>query len=106
MVQTLLVVCDPANVNEEKQYQSKNPSFARLQRVWRTTERFWQTARHRDIPDTCAELKQRRLAIAVTNADELRRQLGDYHVYEAEANGRRFSLVWDDESGHLLTADR
>lgn len=100
MIQTLLVVCDPANNN----YESKNPSFARIQRVWRTTQQFWQNVQNEDIP-AVARREQQRLAIAVTNADPLRQELGQYHVYDAEINGRRLSLVWDNESGHLLTAD-
>jgi len=101
LVQTLLVVCDPAN----NTYAPKNPSFARLQRVWRTTQQFWQTVQDQDIPAVAAQLEQRRLAIAVANADQLQEDLGKYHVYDADINGRRLSLVWDDESGHLLTAD-
>ncbi len=99
MIQTLLVVCDPAN-----KYESKNPSFARIQRVWRTTQQFWQNVQNEDI-SAVARREQQRLAIAVTNADQLRQELGPYHVYDAEINGRRLSLVWDNESGHLLTAD-
>ena len=79
LVQTLLVVCDPANNG----YERKNPSFARIQRVWRTTQRFWHTVQDEDIP-TVARLQQQRLSIAVSNASELQRELGDYHAYEAE----------------------
>lgn len=100
MIQTLLVVCDPAN----NKYERKNPSFARIQRVWRTTQQFWQNVQNEDIP-AVARREQQRLAIAVTNVDQLRQELGRYHVYDAEINGRRLSLVWDNESGHLLTAD-
>jgi hypothetical protein len=101
LVQTLLVVCDPPN----NRYESKNPSFARLQRVWRTTHRFWQAVQDQDIPAVAASLEQHRLAIAVANADQLREGLGEYHVYDAEINGRYLSLVWDTKSSHLLTAD-
>ncbi len=100
MVQTLLVVCDPAN----NQYESKNPSFARLQRVWRTTQQFWRTVQDVDIP-AVARLEQRRLSILVSNAGDLKKKLGDYHAYEAEINGRRLSVIWDSKDECLLTAD-
>lgn len=100
MIQTLSVVSDPANNN----YESKNSSFARIQRIWRTTQQFWQNVQNEDIP-AIAQWEQHRLAIAVTNANQLRRELGRYHAYDAEINDRRLSLVWDNESGHLLTAD-
>lgn len=104
MIQTLLVVCDPNNSDPQRQYIPKNPSFARIQRVWRTTQQFWQNVQDEDIPAVVRRERQR-LAIAVTNADQLREKLGPYHVYDAEINGRRLSLVWDNEKGHLLTAD-
>jgi hypothetical protein len=101
MVQTLLVVCDKAN----NTYEPKNPSFARLQRVWRTTQQFWQTVQDNDIPNVTGLNPQYRLAIAVNNGAELSRELGDYHAYEAEINGRRLSVVWDSQDRLLLTAD-
>lgn len=100
MIQTLLVVCDAAN----NTYESKNPSFARIQRVWRTTQQFWRNVQDRDIP-SIARLEQQRLSIAVTNADELQHRLGDYHAYETEINGRRLSVIWDSQDTCLLTAD-
>lgn len=101
LVQTLLVVCDPAN----SRYEPKNPSFARLQRVWRTTQQFWQTVQDEDIPTVSRLRPQYRLSIAVTNADELSDVLGDYHTYDAEINGRTLSVVWDSQDRLLLTAD-
>lgn len=104
MIQTLLVVCDPHNNDPEKRYVPKNPSFARIQRVWRTTQQFWQNVQDVDIPSV-VQSKQQRLSIAVTNASELRKKLDPYHVYDAQINGRRLPVVWDSKSGHLLTAD-
>ncbi len=98
MVQTLLAACDPA----KQTYAPKNPSFARLQRVWRTTQRFWQAVQGEDIPAIVMPREQR-LAIEVSNADELDRRLGGCHVYDAEICGRRLSVVWDNPC--LLTAD-
>jgi cell division FtsZ-interacting protein ZapD len=98
LIQTLLVVCDSAN----GVYERKNPSFARIQRVWRTTQQFWQAVQNEDIPSAT---QSDRLAIAVTNGDKLQNQLGDYHAYEAEVNGRRLSVVWDSCQQSLITAD-
>ena len=85
-------------------YIPKNPSFARIQRVWRTTQQFWQEVQEKDIPAVIG-LRQQRLSIAVKNADELRGRLGDFHAYEAEIENRRLAVLWDGESGRLLTAD-
>lgn len=101
MVQTLLVVCDPANNN----YESKNPSFARIRRVWRTTEQFWQNIQDQTIPAVYRLRPQYRLAIAVINSDELADNLGYYHAYDADINNRRLSVVWDSQDRLLLTAD-
>jgi hypothetical protein len=100
MVQTLLVASDPPN----NTFESKNPSFARLQRVWRTTQQFWQDIQDKDIPSVVG-LQKQRLAITVTNVEELKEKLGKYHVYETEIEGQRLPVVWDDESEHLLTAE-
>lgn len=97
MVQTLLVVWDPAK------YEKKNPSFARLQRVWRTTQQFWQTVQDEDIPAIAGQ-EQKRIVIDVDNADELQERLGKYHAYEIEINGQRLSVVWDSKDKCLLTA--
>jgi len=100
MIRTLLVVCDPS----QNTYESKNPSFARIQRVWRTTQVFWQTVTSEDIP-AVIQSKWDRIAIAIENGDELQQHLGDYHAYEAEINGRRLTVVWDSEAKVLLTAE-
>jgi hypothetical protein len=104
MIQTLLVAYNPASNDSSKRYIPKNPSFARIQRVWRTTQQFWQEVQEKDIPAVIG-LRQQRLSIAVKNADELRGRLGDFHAYEAEIENRRLAVLWDGESGRLLTAD-
>jgi hypothetical protein len=100
MVQTMLVACDPT----QGTFVPKNPSFARIQRVWRTTHQFWREVQGKDIPSVVG-LHQYRLSIGIANVRNLRDALGRYHVYEAEIDGRRLSVVWDSETGHLLTAD-
>lgn len=101
MIQTMLVACDASN----NTYESKNPSFARIQRVWRTTQQFWLDVQDTDIPSVFDNMQQYRLAINVQNSDELYEKLGYYHVYDAELDGRRLSVVWDSEKRQLVTAD-
>ena len=100
MIRTLLVICDP---NQSK-FESKNPSFARIQRVWRTTQAFWQKVVSEDLSGVIQE-RHDRIAIAVRNKDELQQHLGEYHAYEADVNGRRLAVVWDSEARVLLTAE-
>jgi hypothetical protein len=105
MIQTLLVVCDPNNNDPQQRFIPKNPSFARIQRVWRTTQQFWQAVQDEDIAAVTTSKPQYRLEIAVTNAGELADRLGHYHVYDAEVGNRRLSVVWDSQDQLLLTAD-
>lgn len=81
----------------------KHPSFARLRRIWETTQGFWQAVRDEVIPEVLAKEKGRRLEIEVQNEAELSRKLGDYHVYDAQLKGLFFSVVWDTK--RLITAD-
>jgi hypothetical protein len=81
----------------------KHPSFARLRRIWDTTQGFWQAVRDEVIPKVLEEERGRRLEIEVENKDELSRKLGDYHVYDAQLKGLFFSAVWDTK--RLITVD-
>jgi len=80
-------------------------SFARLQRVWRTTQEFWQSlSRPNSEGDTRLgqELhEQTRLRIEINALP----RLGDYHVYEAEQGRNRFSLVWHPDEQCFYTAE-
>ncbi|HHU83335.1 MAG TPA: hypothetical protein GXZ26_10065 [Firmicutes bacterium] len=105
MVQTLLASQDPSNSDPARRYIKKNPSFARIQRVWSTTQQFWQEVLEKDIRDTVRS-DRKRLSIAIKNAPDLYGILGDGHAYEAEIDNRRLAVVWDDKDGGcLLTAD-
>jgi hypothetical protein len=100
MVQTMIIGYDHAGAAV-----SKNASFARLRRVWRTTQQFWQAAQDEDIAGVINS-EQKRVSIAVTNKAELQSKLGKFHAYEAESvNGRRLSVVWDSDQRCFLTAD-
>lgn len=104
MIQTMLMICDPANPEQKKRFVAKNPSFARLHRVWRTTKEFWENIQKEEIPQVINE-KHYRLLIALQNGDEVRDKLGRYHVYDAEMRGNRFAVVWDDNKKCFITAE-
>jgi hypothetical protein len=96
MIQSMLVVCDTSN----NTYESKNASFARIQRVWRTTQQFWDSVWKEDIPAGIGEQHPRILIDVGGNLD-----LGFYHAYDTEVDGKRLSVVWDKEKQSLIIAD-
>jgi hypothetical protein len=96
-VQTMLVRV------KGRDYKSKNPSFARLRRVWETTQQFWKTVQDNDIPGV---LRSDRRRLDIRPKDPASINLGRYHVYDAEFEGMRLSLVWDPdpENHRFLTS--
>lgn len=93
LVETLLVQ-EPTNGTAV----SKNPSFARLRRIWQTTQTFWQetqTTAHQTLTDA-----RRRLTLQLANQP----RLTQYQVYELDLHGRsRMSVLWDGQ--HLISTD-
>ncbi len=80
---------------------AKNPSFARLRRIWETTRKFWEET----LKEAKAKLTARpRLFLkgSVQNG-----RLGSYHAYELEIQGRKVAVLWvppdakDDEGNDL-----
>jgi len=74
---------------------AKNPSFARLRRIWETTKRFWEET----LEEAKASSRARsRLFLkgSVQNGS-----LGPYHTYELEIQGRKVAVLWvpPDEKG-------
>lgn len=99
MIQTLLVVCDEDNPNK---CTPKNPSFARIQRVWRTTQEFWKNVEEKYVKDVIAcDHKRVGIKVSFPNGERLK---GEFHVYDAEIDGKRISLVWDSDAKTLLTS--
>lgn len=110
LVQTLLVLPQDASVRKP---MPKNPSFARLRRVWETTRRFW----HEILPTELGEVPlatsaagravgqmSPRLFITARNAQEL--DLGPHHAYDLvlAAGGPKLSVLSLGD-GRFLTAD-
>lgn len=75
-----------------KEGESKNPSPARIRRVWQTTERFWQEVEEVAIPDILTP--RPRLAIVPAKPKDLE-ELGQYHAYQLDLGGPRLGVVWD-----------
>lgn len=94
LVQTLLVQ-EPTAGNPPV---TKTPSFARLRRIWQTTQTFWQQAQA-DIAQTFSDAR-RRLQIALVDTSNLTA----HQPYELDLCGRtRMSIIWD--GGHLISTD-
>ncbi len=99
-VQTLTVT-EPQNGT----VMLKNPSFARLRRVWETTRQFWQSAL--DEPDAqgapTIQPISTRLAIIPQNRGQL--DLGQFHAYELVVGRAHVSAVWDSDDQRFITSD-
>ncbi len=101
MVRTLAVI-DPAQVSARTADQiAKNPSFARLRRVWETTRAFWRETQ--DGLSSAVGTVGGRLAIYPRETNSL--DLGRFHTYELVVNGVRLSVVWDSDKKRFITCD-
>ncbi|PID84856.1 MAG: CRISPR-associated protein Csx11 [Chloroflexi bacterium] len=94
LVATLLVQ-EPGNGNSAV---PKTPSFARLRRIWRTTQRFWeqvQSETNRYLTDS-----RQRLTIELANPSTLTPN----QTYELDLDGTtHMSVLWD--GSHLISTD-
>jgi CRISPR-associated Csx11 family protein len=78
----------------------QNPSFARLRRVWETTQRFWQEALA-DVPDTKLPKVKGRLIIDSSNLTQF--QLQRYGNYDLILGMTKLSVLHNDSK--LITTD-
>ncbi|AFZ28588.1 CRISPR-associated protein, Csx11 family (plasmid) [Cylindrospermum stagnale PCC 7417] len=80
----------------------QNPSFARLRRVWETTQKFWQEI-IADVPDTQLSKVKCRLNIQVKTSEISRLKLVNFGNYDLVLKNAKLSvLLWDDR---LITTD-
>lgn len=94
LVQTMLVQ-EPTASNLPV---PKTASFARLRRIWRTTQTFWQESQAA-INQTLSDAR-RRLKIHLANTPSLTTN----QTYELDLRGKtRMSVLWDGQ--HLLSTD-
>jgi hypothetical protein len=77
---------------------SKFATFPRVQRIWQTTQTFWQEVQA-NTNQTLSDAR-RRLTIQLANQPNLTQ----YQVYELDLHGRsRMSVIWDGQ--HLISTD-
>jgi hypothetical protein len=116
-VQTLLASADFNN----SQIKPKNPSPARLRRIWETTRRFWQEILPTDDQEKIANSELGRFIRSSTPRLKIQGVLsckekagevfGDYHVYEMAIESTKLSVVWipgpkeKPNDGYFITAD-
>ncbi len=104
LVQTMFV---KAVENNPSACVPKNPSPARLRRVWETCARFWQAtveeeilAKHNYAEGTDdAELRCLRLLLIPDKKNEWRANV----PYDGTTNGKPISLLWRDDAKHFVT---
>lgn len=75
----------------------KTPSFARLYRIWETTQNFWEHSVNDKLGDLVGRVGPRIMI------DTRKSKLGDYHAYTVPL-GRNIetSVVWDKKNDRLL----
>jgi hypothetical protein len=100
VVQTLLVT-DPAAGAAVR----KNPSFARLRRVWETTRAFWQGALTEPSADGQPVLAPAAPRLEIIPQERDRLDLGQFHTYELALGQARVSVVWDSDRHRFITCD-
>jgi len=94
---------------------AKNPSFARIRRIWETTRNFWQevlpTDQDKDLSQSLVGevlgLAGPRLEIKGSlQPRQAGDTLGPYHAYELVLpSGVKLSVVWDQGKKRFITAD-
>jgi hypothetical protein len=103
LVQTMLVRAEPNNPGN---CTPKNPSPARLRRVWETCQRFWTEtgeeilARHAYGQGTQdADRRSMRLLIIPDKKNGWQEHI----PYDGTINGRAISLLWREDAKHFVT---
>ncbi|MQL52302.1 CRISPR-associated protein Csx11 [Desulfofundulus thermobenzoicus] len=112
-----LAVRNPANVNDpEKKADAvaKNPSFARLRRIWETTRKFWQeilpageeqNPRNSITGETVGQAGPRLAIQGTLKPKKGAVKPGPYHAYSLVlSSGVRLGVVWDEQNERFLTA--
>jgi CRISPR-associated Csx11 family protein len=78
----------------------KPPSFARLRRVWETTQDFWINSMESKLKDIVGTVNPRLVITGDVNTSD---NLGDNHAYDVELKkGVETSFVYDKERGRFI----
>jgi len=102
LVETLLVQ-EPIAGNS---VVTKTPSFARLRRIWRTTQTFWQTALDETDANGNPILPPVDHRLEIIPQDRNKLDLGHYHAYDLKlTNSVKLSVVWDLDNKRFITCD-
>ena len=134
LVRSLAVLTPNDQNGHAAEKVAKNPSFARLRRIWETTLRFWQDIVPTDAPpeelrkfceDNNLSLtklwegplslkksvagketgeKRYRIFLKAGNADELAGRLGPFHTYEIVVQGCKVAVLWVPPEGNDVAA--
>lgn len=98
-IKTLLV--KPANSDPDNVIDKKTPSFARLKRVWDTTKKFWDDV-NSDFNETVRPISLRLKIIGKLNQENNNSFPEKNKAYEAELNGKRFTVFYDGNTDYLI----
>jgi len=109
LVRTMLSAFYPKEKEPEKRSIRKNPSPARVRRVWETTQSFWERVQKEEIPNLLGEQRPR-MAITPRHKEKLadpdpKKGLGRYHTYELRVGGSSIGVVWDPEGEELILTE-
>ena len=91
-------------VTDPNEMASKNPSFARLRRIWETTRKFWDDINDEFKTETSVGTVKLRLSIQGQFNSASGQKLIPSHTYEILLAGTRLSIVCVKE-GEFLTAE-
>jgi len=100
LVQTMLVKADPAT----NTFILKNPSPARLRRVWETCQRFWtETVEQEILTKHDYSKKDVRRCTRYLLIPDQKTGWRENVLYDGTVDGKAISLIWRAEAQHFLT---
>ncbi|RMF50590.1 MAG: CRISPR-associated protein Csx11, partial [Anaerolineae bacterium] len=80
----------------------QQPSFARIRRLWETTQGFWHTV-EQDLRDSVGQTGPR---LQITGETSSLDNLGKFHAYELVTHkGVTINAVWDPNNTRFISAD-
>jgi len=104
LVQTMLVRCEPDNTDSAKRFVSKNPSPARLRRVWETCQYFWsKTVEEKIFKEMYDAAPSQLLPVRLSIVPDETRCWRENVPYDGTINGQPISLLWDEGKKNFLT---
>lgn len=82
----------------------KNPSFARIRRLWESTDEFW-TSIESEIKETLNDRNTYRYCLKSKITNKIHDSIYKTHAYELRRNGIQIPVVYSDES-EFITIDK